>query len=146
MQLHSANDGIQCNGCLALMSLVRGEGDVCQTNQWAIAKAGSVEVVAAAMRCFRSSAMVQLSALLAMIPLALENAMMQAHLTQECLPDVLAALDNHPDEADIQTKGLVLLGVLIQVCGVCVCGGGHFQAFLLACWYCGCGGVAGWCA
>jgi hypothetical protein len=115
MQLHSANDGIQCNGCLALMSLVRGEGDVCQTNQWAIAKAGSVEVVAAAMRSFRGSAMVQLSALLAMIPLALENAMMQAHLTQECLGDVLTALDNHPDEADIQTKGLVLLGVLIQV-------------------------------
>jgi hypothetical protein len=82
MQLHDANDGIQCNGCLALMSLVRGEGDVCQTNQWAIAKAGSVEVIAAAMRAFRGSAMVQLSALLAMIPLALENAMMQAHLTQ----------------------------------------------------------------
>ncbi len=27
---------------------------------------------------------------------------------------MLAALDGHPDEADIQTKGLVLLGVLIQ--------------------------------
>jgi hypothetical protein len=34
------------------------------------------------MRRFRGSAMVQLSVLLAFIPLALENAMMQAHITQ----------------------------------------------------------------
>jgi hypothetical protein len=27
----------------------------------------------------------------------------------------MAALENHQDELDIQTKGLVLLGVLIQV-------------------------------
>jgi hypothetical protein len=26
------NEGVQCNGCLALMSLVRGEGDVCQVS------------------------------------------------------------------------------------------------------------------
>eukprot|EP00877_Chromochloris_zofingiensis_P000217 jgi/Chrzof1/10196/Cz04g32100.t1 len=114
MKLHSDNDGIQCNGCLALMSLVRGEGEVCQSNQWHIAKAGAVEVISAAMRSFRNSAMVQLSVLLCFIPLALENAMMQAHITQEALPDIVDALDNHPDEVDIQTKGLVLLGVLIQ--------------------------------
>ena len=30
MLRHPTLDGIQCNGCLALMSLVRGEGDVCQ--------------------------------------------------------------------------------------------------------------------
>lgn len=84
MKLHSDNDGIQCNGCLALMSLVRGEGEVCQSNQWHIAKAGAVEVISAAMRSFRNSAMVQLSVLLCFIPLALENAMMQAHITQVC--------------------------------------------------------------
>jgi hypothetical protein len=34
---------------------------------------------------------------------------------QECLSHIIAALDRHPSEVDIQTKGLVLLGVLIQV-------------------------------
>lgn len=63
----------------------------------------------------RESAMVQLSVLLCLIPLALENAMMQAHITQECLVHIVAALDRHRAEVDIQTKGLVLLGVLIQV-------------------------------
>ena len=42
---------------------------------------------------------------------------------QTCLPDILAALDSHLDEPDIQTKGLVLLGVLIQVGG----GGGMLR-------------------
>jgi hypothetical protein len=99
--------------------------------------------------------MVQLSVLLCLIPLTLENAMMQAHVTQvrwrgggarqlslfaalpvrcsaraeltavvdapihpppqECLSDIIQALDNHVTEVDIQTKGLVLLGVLVQV-------------------------------
>lgn len=131
--------------------------------------------------------MVQLSVLLCLIPLTLENAMMQAHVTQvchsvlssaapqrmpcrvcmlhttgpvdvpmrqancrlhwqlggkllascmthspelqvaagnhssllvcmqECLPHIIAALDTHFDEVDIQTKAVVLLGVLIQV-------------------------------
>jgi hypothetical protein len=34
---------------------------------------------------------------------------------QECLGHIIAALDAHQGEVDIQTKGLVLLGVLIQV-------------------------------
>jgi hypothetical protein len=34
---------------------------------------------------------------------------------QECLCHIIAALDHHQGEVDIQTKGLVLLGVLIQV-------------------------------
>lgn len=114
MQLHEGSDSIQCNGCLALMSLVRGEGEVCQSNQWHVAKAGAIEVIAHAMVRFRDSNMVQLSVLLCLIPLTLENAMMQAHVTQECLPHIIAALDNHMDFADIQTKALVLLGVLIQ--------------------------------
>ena len=62
------------------MALVRGESEVCQSNQWHVAKAGGVEAVAGAMRAHPGSAMVQLSALLAFIPLALENAMMQAHI------------------------------------------------------------------
>lgn len=82
MAAHSSSDSIQCHGCLALMSLVRGEGEVCQSNQWLIAKAGAIEAMHAAMERFASSAMVQLSVLLALIPLALENAMMQAHVTQ----------------------------------------------------------------
>lgn len=34
---------------------------------------------------------------------------------QECLAHIIAALDHHVEEVDIQTKALVLLGVLIQV-------------------------------
>ncbi|CAD7704362.1 unnamed protein product [Ostreobium quekettii] len=108
------NEGIQCNCCLALMSLVRGEGEVCQANQWNLAKAGAVEAMADAMRLFRDHPMVQLSALLCFIPLSLENSMMQAHLCQLVLSDVLLALDNHLTEADIQCKGLVVLGVMAQ--------------------------------
>ena len=29
---------VQAMACLALMGLVRGEGELCQANQWAIAK------------------------------------------------------------------------------------------------------------
>lgn len=36
---------------------------------------------------------------------------------QTCLTDVLAALDTHQQDADIQTKAMVLLGVLVQVRG-----------------------------
>jgi hypothetical protein len=53
MALHAGSDSIQCHGCLALMSLVRGEGEVCQSNQWHIAKAGAIEVIAQAMQTFR---------------------------------------------------------------------------------------------
>lgn len=53
MCLHSGSDSIQCHACLALMSLVRGEGEVCQSNQWHIAKAGAIELIAAAMKNFR---------------------------------------------------------------------------------------------
>ncbi|GMH36421.1 hypothetical protein BSKO_04289 [Bryopsis sp. KO-2023] len=108
------HEGIQCNCCLALMSLVRGEGEVCQSNQWNLAKAGAVEAMAASMRAFRDHPMVQLSALLCFIPLALENPMMQAHLCQLVLSDVCIALDNHMTEPDIQCKGLVVLGVMAQ--------------------------------
>ena len=45
MKEHHEHDGVQCNACLALMALVRGEGDVCQANQWHIAKAGAVEAI-----------------------------------------------------------------------------------------------------
>lgn len=53
MRQHELSDNITCNGCLALMSLVRGEGEVCQSNQWHVAKAGAIEVIAEAMERFR---------------------------------------------------------------------------------------------
>eukprot|EP00951_Prasinocladus_malaysianus_P010839 scaffold79870_cov31-Prasinocladus_malaysianus.AAC.1 len=52
----------------------RGPG---YANQWRVAKAGGVEAIVDAMLQFEEQAMVQLSALLCMIPLALENPMMQ---------------------------------------------------------------------
>lgn len=48
-----------------------------QANQWRIAKAGGVEAIVEAMGSFEDHNMVQLSALLALIPMALENPMMQ---------------------------------------------------------------------
>ena len=49
-----------------------------QANQWRVVRARGVEAIVGAMRALREHAMVQLSALLAFIPLALENAMLQA--------------------------------------------------------------------
>ena len=48
-----------------------------QANQWRMVGARGVEAIVGAMRALRGHAMVQLSALLAFIPLALENAMLQ---------------------------------------------------------------------
>lgn len=108
------DEAIQCNGCLALMALIRGEGSICQWNQWEIGRIGVVEIIAKAMRKFSSNPMVQLSAMLCFIPLALENPIMQAHLSQAVLGDILNALDLHLNEPDVQCKGLVVLGILAQ--------------------------------
>ncbi len=80
-----------------------------------MARAGGLEVIVAAMRQFREYSMVQLCALLCMVPLALENTILQAHLATLSLPDIFAALAQHQDQADLQAKGLVALGVLGQV-------------------------------
>lgn len=45
----------------------------------------------------------------------------QAHVCQVGLSSVLAALNNHPIDTDIQAKGLVVLGVLGQVRSRCIC-------------------------
>lgn len=68
-------------------SLLRACGTCCwtlprlwlllQANQWRVARESGVEAVVAAMERFPMHPMVQLSALLCMIPLTLENAMMQ---------------------------------------------------------------------
>ena len=42
---------------------------------------------------------------------------MQAHLAQLSLGDIFKALETHQDQADLQAKGLVALGVLGQVRG-----------------------------
>ena len=39
---------------------------------------------------------------------------LQAHVSQLALPQILTAIENHPDEVDIQAKGLIVLGVLGQ--------------------------------
>ena len=40
---------------------------------------------------------------------------LQAHVSQVAMKGVLAALAQHPNDVDIQAKGLVVLGVLGQV-------------------------------
>lgn len=86
-----------------------------QSNQWRVARGGGLEAIVAAMRRFREFAMVQLCALLCMVPLALENTILQAHLAGLGLPDIFIALTQHLDQVDLQAKGLVALGVLGQV-------------------------------
>lgn len=49
------------------------------------------------------------------MPLHLSLVLYTLHLfLQECLQRIITALDVHAGEVDVQTKGLVLLGVLIQ--------------------------------
>ncbi len=67
------------------------------------------------MTSFTSNSLVQLSALLCLIPLALDNPSLQAHVATIALPAVVSALRAHRDHADVQAKGLVVLGVLGQV-------------------------------
>ena len=67
------------------------------------------------MSRFPSNSLVQLSALLCLIPLALDNPSLQAHVATIALPAVVSALRAHRDHADVQAKGLVVLGVLGQV-------------------------------
>jgi hypothetical protein len=90
-------------------------GHALQANQWRIARAGGMEAIVAAMRRWREYAMVQLCALLCMVPLALENTVLQAHLANLALPDIFIALAQHEGQVDLQAKGLVALGVLGQV-------------------------------
>lgn len=86
-----------------------------QANQWQVAKAGGVEAIVTCMTNFPSNALVQLSALLCLIPLALDNTSLQAHVATIALPAVISALRAHKEHADVQAKGLVVLGVLGQV-------------------------------
>lgn len=86
-----------------------------QANQWQVSKAGGVEAVVHCMTAFPGNGLVQLSALLCLIPLALDNPSLQAHVATIALPSVVAALRAHAGHADVQAKGLVVLGVLGQV-------------------------------
>lgn len=94
MRLHADSEGVQCNACLAIMALVRGEGEVCIQNQWRVAKAGGVEAMAGSMKAFPKHPMVQLSTLLCIIPLCLGATWMLAVVSVdacECV-DVQAAV------------------------------------------------------
>ncbi|GAB4822418.1 hypothetical protein N2152v2_009464 [Parachlorella kessleri] len=114
MREYEADDGVQCHGCLALMALVRGEGDVSDANKWKVASNKGVEALVGAMRLHRAQPMVQLSALLAIVPLALENVFLQARIADMALPDILLAMKYHPEEVEVVSKALVALGVLGQ--------------------------------
>lgn len=43
---HLGSEGVQCNGCLALMALVRGEGEASDGNRLRLAECGGVTVIA----------------------------------------------------------------------------------------------------
>ncbi|KAL4856875.1 hypothetical protein ACK3TF_002919 [Chlorella vulgaris] len=106
--------GVHCNGCLALMALVRGEGDASDANRTLVAELFGVEIIAQGMILSRDSAMVQLSGLLCLVPLVLDSAALQARVAERCLPIILLALQQHMDEEEVVSKSLILLGVLGQ--------------------------------
>lgn len=114
MRQYMDSDGVQCNGCLALMALVRGEGAASDTNRLCVADCGGVQVIAEGMQRHLHAPMVLLSALLCLVPLALENTYLQVTVARACLPTILAAMQAHVEEAEVVAKALVMLGVLGQ--------------------------------
>eukprot|EP01023_Acetabularia_acetabulum_P056379 TRINITY_DN6547_c0_g2_i4.p1 TRINITY_DN6547_c0_g2~~TRINITY_DN6547_c0_g2_i4.p1 ORF type:complete len:1050 (-),score=222.74 TRINITY_DN6547_c0_g2_i4:360-3509(-) len=107
-------EGVQCAVCLFLMAMVRGDSEICQANQWRVARENGVEAIVAAMRRYRDSRMVQLSCLLTLVPLAIENIMMQAHIARTARDEVVRTIHLNEDDAEIVSKGLLALGVLLQ--------------------------------
>lgn len=83
MRLHASHAPVQAAACMCLMALVRGEGEVCLANQWHVAKVAGVEAVVAAMDLDPADTTLQLAALLCLIPLALDNSMMQVRNERE---------------------------------------------------------------
>ncbi|KAL4447679.1 hypothetical protein ABPG75_004898 [Micractinium tetrahymenae] len=114
MRQHLDSDGVQCNGCLALMALVRGEGAASDANRLTLADSGGVQVIAEGMTAHLGAPMVQLSALLCLVPLALENTYLQVTVARSCLPSILAAMHAHGGEPEVVGKALIMLGVLGQ--------------------------------
>lgn len=71
MQLHASSEEVACSGCLALMALLRAEGAGSPAVQGRLGRAGAVGTLVAAMDRFQELAVVQLSVMLALIPLAM---------------------------------------------------------------------------
>lgn len=74
-------------GCCLFMwefKCLQGDTAIMQANQWLVARAGGLEVIASAMRGWREYPMVQLCALLCMVPLALDNTVLQARTCSRC--------------------------------------------------------------
>lgn len=80
-----------------------------------MADSKGVEALVKVIIAFPENAAVQLSVLLCLIPLALDNPLLQSQIADLALCHVVTALRIHIDHSDIQAKGLVVLGVLGQV-------------------------------
>ncbi len=62
---------------------------------------------------------VQLSALLCLVPLALNNTRLQVEVAGSCLPAILIAMQRHLGEVEVVSKAMIMLGVLGQVGARC---------------------------
>lgn len=105
-------DAVQCGGCLALLALVRGESACSSANRWLLGVSGGLEAMLGAMRAHRPQAMVQLSALLCLVPLALEDPFFEEKIALEGLEDVLTALRMHANVEDVVAKALLAAGAV----------------------------------
>ncbi|PRW60207.1 E3 ubiquitin- ligase CHFR isoform X4 [Chlorella sorokiniana] len=108
------NDSVQCTGCLALLALLRGEGPASDAARQRMEDGEVIRTIAEGMEAHQFAPMVQLSALLCLVPLALNHTNMQVTVAKICLPHILDAVRHNVGELEVVSKGLILLGVLCQ--------------------------------
>eukprot|EP00887_Chlorella_sp_A99_P003054 scaffold9.g3054.t1 len=93
------DEGVACTAALALMALVRGDGEASAANKQRVAAAGGVESVVDAMQARRERRRRQAK---------------RARIADVAIPSILGAVQRHLHEPEVVGKALVLLGVMAQ--------------------------------
>lgn len=107
-------EGMTCAAMLALMALVRGDSPSSSANRWRLVQSGGLAAVLALMTRHAARPMVQLSGLLILVPLSLEDEHLQGQVAAQGLPAILAALKTHIEVEEVVGKALLALGALAQ--------------------------------
>ena len=108
---------VLCSGCLAIMALVRGEGPGSSANRWQLGVCGGLEILLEIMQRHKDQSMVQLSALLCLVPLALEGPFFQQEISRQGVTIILEAARRHSDCEEVVAKALLAAGALAQGVG-----------------------------
>lgn len=110
--IHS--ETVLCSGCLAIMALVRGDGPGSSANRWQLGVCGGLEMLLEVMQRHKDQSMVQLSALLCLVPLALEGPFFQQEISRQGSQVILQAARRHSDCDEVVAKALLAAGALAQ--------------------------------